>query len=144
MGITTVISSFGIAMVPLSPTHPREAGPSEATQFVLACRVTQHWTLIHRFTTGTQNPRCKLCMENPYRIWLKFIRVWPSLFLYTETRKFKDFPSGISGWYLPCATWVSNVSVSTFPCRLSLWGWVQGSVLNKWKTQNAYVGMYTI
>ena len=59
--------------------------------------------------------RCKLCMENSYRIWLKFICVWSSLFYYTETREFKHCPSGVSDWYLPSATWVSNVSASTFP-----------------------------
>ena len=87
---------------------------------------------------------CKLRMENSYRIWFKFIRIWSSLFYYTETREFKDCPSGVSGWYLPSTTWVSNVSVSTFPCRLPLWGWVHGSVPNEWMTQVAHVVMYII
>ena len=47
--LTVHFSSLGIATVPSSPIRPREAGPSEAPQLVLACQTTLNIEVICEF-----------------------------------------------------------------------------------------------
>ena len=56
--LTVHFSSLGIVTVPSSPIRPREAGPSEAPQLVLACQTTLNIENIyhHKQESGKNDP----------------------------------------------------------------------------------------